>query len=243
MKSNDINWKKSFQFQFLNETIGTSDDKGSFNLFDFDTNFIDADVIKVDPGKQKIIIPELKLEKLKQTDLKTNTKDTTSKINADKILMDDIVMDGTTTTSSAPALFGATIPVNNPFGAQDMSINNTKISHFSIPQIRIPSIIGSNMMIEGINVDKVTSDGFTIKGHFTSESQEYNLLDMVSLWASINIHVTVRVDGIEHTNLDGKISSDNLQLNNITMDLNVKNMQINDLKIIGFDVPNIGIGL
>jgi hypothetical protein len=237
-----LNWKINYNVKFLEKTIEAVDEGGSVDLFNFDTGFINADTSKVDPGKMRIILPKLNMKYFKQDLLRTDTS-SSLKITSDKMELNDIAMDETVVTNSSPALFGGTIPIKNPFGPQNISISNTKMNDFSVFEIKIPPFDLTNLDMQGIEVQNVVSDNLEVKGHAVRESSTHHLLNLVSLWSTLNITVTMKADKVEYTNLKGNIRADKAIMKGMTMDLNLKNIQIKDLKINQFDIPDIGVGL
>lgn len=235
-----LNWQIKYDVKFLAHTIDSVDEGGSLDLFNFDTGFVDVDMTRMDPGKMKIVLPNLKMKQYRQDVLRT---DSSSKISTDKMELNKIEMDETVITNSSPALFGGTIPIKNPFGAQNMSISNTKMDDFSAIEIKIPQFYMTNLNMQGIEVENVVSDNFEVKAHSSMESSTYRLLNLVSLWSTINIAVTMKADKVEYSNLKGNIRADKTLMKGMTMDLKLKNIQIKDLKLDEFDIPDIGIGL
>jgi hypothetical protein len=238
-----LNWSINYDVELFGETIETTSKEGSFDLFNCDTDFINVDLISVVPGKMKIDLPNLRMKRFKEDLLRTTSGDSSSKITIDKTELNKIAMDETVITNSSPALFGGTVPIKNPFGPQNMSISNTKMDDFSAIKIKLPPFYLTNLDMQGIEVAKVSSDNFEIKAHTKKESSASKILDLISLWSTINIMVTMKADKIEYSDLNGNIKSDKTMMKGMTMDLRLRNIQIKDLKFDEFDIPDIGIGL
>lgn len=238
-----LNWDVKYNVELLGEIIETASKEGSLDLFNFDTGFVNVDLINVDPGKMKIDLSNLRMKNFKEDLLKTISENSSSKITVDKTEINKVEMDETVITNSSPALFGGTVPIKNPFGPQNMSISNTKMNDFSAIKIKIPPFYLTNLNMQGIEVAKVTSDNFEIRAHTKQESSVHKIFDLISLWSTLNIAVTVKADKIEYSDLNGNIKSDKTMMKGMTMDLKLKNIQIRDLRFDEFDIPDVGIGL
>lgn len=237
-----LNWRIGLDVKFFDETIDSIKHEGSLNLFEFDTDFLPVDLARIDPGRMKISIPKLKMGKFKQDFLKTE-EDKQSGIVATRMDIEEVRMDEAVMTTASPALFGGTIPIKNPFGPQNMSISNTQMKNFSAVEIKMPPFYLTNLQMQEIEVDKVVSDNFIIKSHTKRESAEHKLLDLVYLKSTIDITATVKADKVELSNLKGDIKADRTSMRGMTLDFKLKDIQIKDLKINEFDLPDIGIGL
>jgi hypothetical protein len=236
-----LNWKISFRIKFLGETIFSVNKSDSLDLFKFNTGFVDVDTVEVSPGKMNIDIPKLAL-KFKAYDLRIAPAEK-DKIVADSMKLSNIMMEETSVPTSSPALFGATIPLQNPFGPQKASIDNTTIDEFEATKIILPPFELHNLHMDNIVVEKVLSDDFSVKAHTTKNSDEFNLLGIVKLWATIDVKTTMQADEMEFNDLTGNIVSDKTSMSGMTMDFRLKDIQIKNIKLEGFDAKELDVGL
>jgi hypothetical protein len=233
--------KDKTEFKFLGQSIDSLVQQQSIDLFNFDTDFVDIDAVMIPEGKMKITLPRLSIGKFKQDLLQTD--EPSSKITANNMDIHQISMDETVMEGSSPALFGGFIPIKNPLGPQNMSISGVKMKDFTALQIKMPPFNLTNLHMQTIEIKEVVSDNFLTKGHINKTSPVYTIPDLISIWATIEITVSMKADKVVYNNLRGDITADKTSMKGMTMDFRLKDIQFKDLRIDKFDMPDIGVGL
>lgn len=217
---------------------------GNITLISYNSGFISLGNLQVSPGNMNIDIPSLTL-KFQSDDLKIPpaTSDPATTITADTMDLNKMKIAEAVIPGSLPALFGGgMIPVQNPLGAMNMSMCDTKIDAFSTLGIKIPAFELSNLQMTNISIPQVTSDAFSATA---TKNENFGTIDLgiLTLTPSLTVTTTMKVDQMEFDNLNGSVTADKAEISSMEINLNIGDINIKNIEINKFNTQQIDIGL
>ncbi|HEY4699921.1 MAG TPA: hypothetical protein VIH27_06085 [Nitrososphaerales archaeon] len=229
----DYWWGVCIDFYFDSYCVG---DSGTVSLGTIDTGWSSLGNVLIDGGQLLLDVAKTSFGPFKMTPLPIGGKE--GGIAVSSIQTDNITMKDTSMSTGLQSVLGIDLPIPNPMGPQSTQIKDTVMERFQSQGIRIPPMTFRDIQSQNIKMDKSRTGGFNATGSFT-KSTSWVDLTFIGFRLRFDISSTLKASELIMNDLSGDVKINSATTSGFSMTMDMRGIDIKDLKINNFQIPTI----